>query len=146
MADDDKKGGAAETTTTAPNDFHKFASTAWSQADVAEKYANAENATRPFARIMVEKSGLPSSISSSQEGKEVYNVFDLATGTGAAIQELYDAVPREKWGQLKVLGGDLSAPMLAYLGKRGEKQGWMGLETRVVDGNVRCPLFHPSSL
>jgi ubiquinone/menaquinone biosynthesis C-methylase UbiE len=50
---------------------------------------------------------------------------------------LYDAVPKEKWDELKILGGDVSNSMLAYLKGRGEKEGWKGLETRIVDGNVR---------
>jgi hypothetical protein len=53
---------------------------------------------------------------------------------------LYDAVPKEKWDELKILGGDVSNSMLAYLKGRGEKEGWKGLETRIVDGNVRLPV------
>ena len=101
----------------------------WYDGDVAERYANAENATRPFAKMMVERSGLE-----QQLDKDVH-IFDLATGTGAAIQELYDAVPKEQWGHLKVLGGDVSASMIEYLKRRGEAQGWTGLSVQVVDGN-----------
>lgn len=101
----------------------------WQDADAARKYESAEKATRAFAKIIVEKSGLAKSSSDSY-------IFDLATGSGAAVKELYDAVPKEKWGQLKVLGGDISPIMLGYLTKRGEKEGWTGLETQVLDGNV----------
>ena len=111
------------------SDFKKAVNAAWQKSDIAEKYANAENATRPFTRIVVEKSGLAQSNSSAY-------VFDLATGTGAAIKELYDTVPKENWGQMKVLGGDVSPPMLEYLKKRGEEEGWAGLDTQIVDGNV----------
>lgn len=101
----------------------------WQDASVAERYVNAENATRPACKFIVSKSGL-SDLSSD------VNIFDLATGTGAAVQEIYDAVPKEKWGKVNILGGDVSEPMLAYLKARGEKEGWTGLETRTLDGNV----------
>lgn len=101
----------------------------WQDPDVAKKYANGELATRPYGKIIVEKSGL------AQTNSDAY-IFDLATGTGAAVKELYDAVPKEKWGQLTVLGGDVSPGMLEYLKHRGKQEGWTGLETQVVDGNV----------
>ena len=101
----------------------------WADPEVAERYKTAENASRPFCKIMVEKSGLIESTSKA-------NVFDLATGTGALVKELYDAVPKEKWGNLRVLGGDISESMLESLKKRGESEGWTGLETQVTDGNV----------
>jgi SAM-dependent methyltransferase len=104
------------------------------QAGMAERYVNAENATRPFAKILIEKAGLPTLNKNA-------HVFDLGTGTGAAIQELYDAVPKEKWGDIKVLGGDVSESMLDHLKARGEKAGWTGLETKVLDGNVSPTFF-----
>jgi ubiquinone/menaquinone biosynthesis C-methylase UbiE len=122
----------SEKVTTQMKDTEKL----WQDPGIAERYANAENATRPFAKILMEKAGL------SQLDKPAH-VFDLATGTGAAIQELYDAVPKEKWGDLKVLGGDVSKDMIEYLQARGEKEGWTGLETRVLNGNVR--LFFTST-
>ncbi len=61
-------------------------------------------------------------------------IFDLGCGTGAVEAEIYAAVPKEQWGILKVLAGDISTPMLEYLKARGQEEGWTGLETRVVDG------------
>lgn len=105
----------------------------WGSPGSAARYANAEVASRPFAKIMVEKLDFASL-------DEQINVFDLATGTGIVVQELYDAVPHEKWDHIKVLGADVNREMLEYLKVRGEAQGWKGLETRVVDGNkVRWP-------
>jgi ubiquinone/menaquinone biosynthesis C-methylase UbiE len=103
--------------------------TAWRDPSVAVRYANSENATRPFAKILVDKTNLA-------KATEGVNVFDLATGTGALVAELYAAIPHERWGDVKVLGGDVSASMLAYLKARGEAEGWSGLKTEVVDGNV----------
>jgi hypothetical protein len=111
----------------------------WQDPGIAARYANAENATRPFAKILMEKAGVSTLDKSA-------NVFDLATGTGAAVQELYDAVPKVKWGSLKVLGTDVSEDMLTYLDARREKEGWEGLETRVLDGNVRLFRFTSHSL
>jgi ubiquinone/menaquinone biosynthesis C-methylase UbiE len=101
---------------------------AWHDSAIAQKYVNGEKATRPYAKILVEKSNLA-------DVEDAY-VLDLACGTGAVVQEIYDAVPKEKWDGLKVHGGDVSQPMLDYLKTRGEENGWVGLETGVVDGNV----------
>jgi ubiquinone/menaquinone biosynthesis C-methylase UbiE len=101
-------------------------------AEVAQKYKNAENATRPYAKTIIERSGIAAHLNSGAEA----NVLDFACGTGVVVQELYDTIPKENWEQLKVLGTDISSPMLKFLKARGEKQGWMGLETKVVDGNV----------
>jgi ubiquinone/menaquinone biosynthesis C-methylase UbiE len=118
----------------------------WHDPSVAQRYVNAENATRPFAQILMQKANIHSL------DKDAH-VLDLATGTGAAIAELYNAVPKEKWSHLKVLGADVSQDMLNYLAKRGESEGWTGLETRVVDGNVcfarpsfPLPTFPPATL
>lgn len=114
------------------NDFAHTFKHEWVQdPEIAKKYANAENATQPFGALLVEQSGL------KNLGNEDAHIFDLACGTGAVIQSLYDAVPKENWSQLKILGGDVSPGMLEYLNARKERQGWTGLETRIIDGNVR---------
>jgi 2-polyprenyl-3-methyl-5-hydroxy-6-metoxy-1,4-benzoquinol methylase len=100
----------------------------WHDPSVAERYANAENATKVFAKLVVEKAQLLKD--------ENIHVFDLATGTGVLVKEVYDIVPKERWGNVKVLGGDVSESMLGYLKARGEREGWTGLTTQVVDGNV----------
>jgi ubiquinone/menaquinone biosynthesis C-methylase UbiE len=104
----------------------------WHDPATATAYANAENATRPSARVLVSKANLSAF-------PNPY-IFDLATGTGAAVHEIYAAVPKEQWGKVKVLGGDVSEPMLAYLKAKGEAEGWSGLEVGVVDGKVRLLL------
>ncbi|KAI4952793.1 hypothetical protein J4E91_003267 [Alternaria rosae] len=101
-------------------------------AEAAQKYKNAEKATRPFVRTIVQQSGIAAYLESGAEA----SILDFACGTGVVAQEIYDTVPKEKWGQLKVLGTDISPPMLEYLRARGETQGWMGLDTKIVDGNV----------
>lgn len=107
---------------------------AWHDPNIAARYINAENATRPYAKSLVAKAKL-------SDITEYVNIFDLATGTGAAVQEIYDAVPKELWGKVKVLGGDVSEIMLGYLKERGKNEGWEGLETAKVDGNVGCSTF-----
>jgi SAM-dependent methyltransferase len=113
-------------------------SAAWQKSNIAQKYLNAENATRLYASILVSKSNL-ANITSEDET----HVLDLACGTGATVQEIYDVVPKDKWNGLKVHGGDVSQPMLDYLAGRGRENGWSGLSTGVVDGNVRIS-FPPS--
>jgi len=100
----------------------------WIDKSVAERYANAEHATAPFAALLASKANFASA-------KDI-RVLDLATGTGAAVQEIYSAIPASKRGSVSVTGTDVSAPMLEYLAKRGEKQGWSGLSTQAVNGNV----------
>lgn len=104
--------------------------TAWQQtSDVAQRYKAAENATRPFARLMVQLTEQLTTLKSTP-----VEIFDLACGTGAVEAEIYDSVKKEEWKDLRILGGDISPPMLEYLKQRGEEEGWTGLETRVVDG------------
>lgn len=117
---------SSQMNTLVPSDFLN--------AKAAEQYENAENATRPFAKIIVEKSGIAQLIESGEDVR----VLDFACGTGAVIQEVYDSVPKAKWGQLKVTGTDFSPAMLEYLANRGKREGWTGLDTKIVDGNVSC--------
>ncbi|KAH8640612.1 hypothetical protein IG631_03553 [Alternaria alternata] len=111
------------------------------EAEAAQRYKNAEKATGPYAKTLVGQSGIVAHLDSGAEA----NVLDFACGTGVVVQKLYDTIPKERWGQLKVLGADISPPMLEYLKARGEKQGWMGLETKIVDGNVRFPFLVQAS-
>jgi SAM-dependent methyltransferase len=113
--------------------------TAWrNDPSVAARYANAENATRPFAKRLVAKSGIAAAAAAAAP----IRALDLATGTGALVAELYAAVPQEHWGSMSVLCGDVSASMLAYVQERGQGAGWAGLETGIVDGNVCCAEIH----
>lgn len=105
---------------------------AWNDSDAAERYLIAENATRPFANDMIKSIGL------DRSNGDTY-VFDFACGTGAVAKELYGLTPKEKWGTIKMLGGDISTPMLENLKETSQKEGWTGLSTRVIDANVTDP-------
>lgn len=100
----------------------------WQNKDIAEKYKIAENATFPYAQVMAKKARLDKS--------EDISAFDFACGTGAVTAALYEALPKEKWEKMKVFGGDVSQPMLDYLKERGQKEGWTGLSTGIVDAAV----------
>jgi ubiquinone/menaquinone biosynthesis C-methylase UbiE len=104
---------------------------AWQDPALAEKYALAEVATRPYAETILDKSSVVSNIN---QHNAAVNAFDIGCGTGAVIAALYDQVTKENWDNVKVLGGDISQAMLTYLDKRGEKNGWTGLSTKIVDG------------
>lgn len=104
---------------------------AWLDSSIAEKYKRGEFATKPFADVLVQKSGLTKS-----EAEDGNYVLDIAAGTGAVEAAIYSALPKEKWDALKVLGTDISGPMLEYLKARAETEGWKGVETEIVDGNV----------
>jgi ubiquinone/menaquinone biosynthesis C-methylase UbiE len=110
---------------------HQGKDSVWVDESVAERYANAENATAPFAKLLVSKAKWDGEV----------NAFDLATGTGAAVKAVYEAVPKDKWSSVHVTGTDVSQPMLEYLQHRGEEAGWSGLSTQIVDGNVRYSSF-----
>ena len=97
--------------------------------DVAAKYARAEKATKPFAEIMLQKAGV-----SGFTGNE--QILDIATGTGAVIAALHEAVGKEKQDGLKIVAGDISDSMLEYVGKRAERDGWKGVDLRKINGVV----------
>jgi ubiquinone/menaquinone biosynthesis C-methylase UbiE len=103
----------------------------WQDPAIAESYARAEVATRPYAEIIIDKSCVVSNIN---QHNAAINALDIGCGTGAVIAALYDKVAKENWANVKVLGGDISQAMLTYLDKRGEKNGWTGLTTQIVDG------------
>ncbi|KAF2795216.1 S-adenosyl-L-methionine-dependent methyltransferase [Melanomma pulvis-pyrius CBS 109.77] len=108
---------------------------AWLDSSIAEKYKRGENATKPFADVLVQKSGLTKS-----EAEAGNYVLDIAAGTGAVEAAIYSALPEEKWDTLKVLGTDISGPMLEYLKARAETEGWKGVETAIVDGHdIKLP-------
>ena len=119
----------APSTNTSKSDIDSNITSTWQDSDVAQRYKAAENATRPFAKIMVELSDQLTTIKTTPT-----RILDLACGTGAVEAEIYAAVKKEQWDSLKILAGDISTPMLEYLAKRGESEGWSGLETRVIDG------------
>jgi SAM-dependent methyltransferase len=117
-----------QSTNTSKVNFDSSITTAWQDTDIAQRYKAAENATRPFAKIMVELSDKLTTIKTTPT-----RILDLACGTGAVEAEIYAAIKKEQWDGLKILAGDISEPMLDYLAKRGESEGWSGLETRVMD-------------
>ncbi|KAF2677353.1 S-adenosyl-L-methionine-dependent methyltransferase [Lentithecium fluviatile CBS 122367] len=101
----------------------------WKDDDIAMKYTRAENATGPFADIMVREAGL----GNLRDGEKI-SALDIATGTGAVVAALHDAVGKEKWDQVNVVAGDVSEGMLAYLQKRGAREGWKNVDVRKIDG------------
>lgn len=117
------------TTPTPTADFRET----WKAKGVAEQYKSAENATRPYADLIAQK--IPQS---SLEGD--IHAMDLACGTGAMTAAFYDAIPTAKRDSARVVGADISTDMLAYLEKRGEQEGWKGLETKAMDaGDMMLP-------
>ncbi|KAJ4299876.1 hypothetical protein N0V90_005123 [Kalmusia sp. IMI 367209] len=114
-------------------DIAKAVELGWQADDIAAKYARGEAATRPYASIFLDKASI-ADISSD------IHALDIGCGTGSVVAELYGKVPKEKWGKVSVLGGDISESMLKYLKERGEKEGWTGLKVDKVDGaNIQLP-------
>lgn len=112
--------------TTSESHAHMM-QTGWKSDGIAEKYARAETATRPYAEIFLSKAKL------TEPNREI-NALDIGCGTGAVIAALYDTVPKERWDNVKVLAGDISEDMLAYVRDRATKNGWPGVTTKVVNG------------
>ncbi|OSS52619.1 hypothetical protein B5807_02489 [Epicoccum nigrum] len=103
--------------------------------DVARRYAIAERATRPFAAMMVQlaRELAPPSLT-HKEGDSV-DVFDLGCGTGAVEAEVYGALGSGSGTDgVRILAGDVSAPMLSYLSARAADEGWAGVDVQTVDG------------
>lgn len=102
----------------------------WQQStDIAQRYKMAENATRPFARTMVDLTEQLTTIKTTP-----VEILDLGCGTGAVVAEIYASLKKEQWNDVSILAGDVSPAMLEYLAKRGEEEGWVGLTTKIVDG------------
>ncbi|KAJ8118947.1 hypothetical protein OPT61_g147 [Boeremia exigua] len=120
---------ATQNPSTQSEDRSSSLQSAWQNPEAANRYKNAENATRPFAKIMVDLSEQLTTLKSTP-----VSIFDLACGTGAVEAELYAAVPKDQWSDLQILAGDISEPMLEYLAQRGKEEGWSGLQTKIVDG------------
>ncbi|KAF1978727.1 S-adenosyl-L-methionine-dependent methyltransferase [Bimuria novae-zelandiae CBS 107.79] len=113
-----------------PSDMLKTAEAGWHDDDIAQKYARAEAATRPYASLFLEKAKFVSNMTTSDAA---IHALDLGCGTGAVTATIYETVPRAHWPKLHVLAGDISEPMLSYLSARGEKAGWPNLTTQIVD-------------
>jgi SAM-dependent methyltransferase len=97
---------------------------------IGSEYKSAETFTRPFADLLIQKSGL-----ATHTGP--LSILDLGCGTGVVPASIYEtSIPKEKWGSVHLLAGDISESMLEYLKARAEEGGWPGLETRVVDATV----------
>ncbi|KAF2119555.1 S-adenosyl-L-methionine-dependent methyltransferase [Lophiotrema nucula] len=109
-------------------DLHKLTRGGWADDEAVARYARAEKLTGLFAQTLIDKSGIVSA-------KDDVSAFDLATGTGIVVAKLYENLSKEQKAKLKVLGGDVSEPMLKFLKKRAEHVDWPGFETKVVDGN-----------
>ncbi|KAL1596483.1 hypothetical protein SLS60_009129 [Paraconiothyrium brasiliense] len=118
-------------TTQKANDLQKNIREGWQDSSIAEKYARAETATHPYANIIIDKASIASNITNHNS---TVNALDFGCGTGIVTAVLYEAVPKEKWNNVEVLGGDISPHMLDYLRGRGAKNGWTGLTTQIVDG------------
>ncbi|KAF3003194.1 hypothetical protein E8E13_009523 [Curvularia kusanoi] len=103
-----------------------------SDPNIAARYKAAENATRPFAKIMVE---LSTQLAPSTQDKEApVEIFDLGCGTGAVEAEIYASRNGLEKRALDILAGDISPPMLAYLAERAKEEGWEGVQTQIFDG------------
>lgn len=114
-----------------PKDESESVTSTWQKSsDIAELYKAVEAATRPFAKLMVELTEHLTTLKSTP-----VEIFDLGCGTGAVEAEIYDSVPKEAWKDLKVLAGDISPAMLAYLEQRGKEEEWSNMTTAVVDGS-----------
>ncbi|KAF2263051.1 S-adenosyl-L-methionine-dependent methyltransferase [Lojkania enalia] len=114
---------------TAANKIASASVQSWNSGKVVQQYTRVEDVTRHFAESVVKRSGI-----SRFNGDA--NVVDLGTGTGIVVAKIYEALPKERWDGIRILGGDVSREMLAYLKGRAQVEGWRGLETEVVDGNA----------
>ncbi|KAF1955046.1 S-adenosyl-L-methionine-dependent methyltransferase [Byssothecium circinans] len=113
----------------------------WQDDDTATKYALAERATAPYAGTMIQNTKLAQFIEAGNKA----HVLDLACGTGVVTAALYDAVPKSRWDDVKVLCGDGSESMLKFLKGRAEREGWVGVRTEVVDRRSLTLTLPPST-
>ncbi|KAL8829680.1 MAG: hypothetical protein Q9170_006067 [Blastenia crenularia] len=112
---------------TTPSTNNDWTSSFFKQADMGRRYKNAEIATGPFARTMIEKSGLLTST------EDHLTILDNACGTGVVAAALHEVLGSEVKEKMELTCGDFSEPMLEAVRERMGKEGWVNTEARMVD-------------
>ncbi|KAL8992036.1 MAG: hypothetical protein Q9169_007428 [Polycauliona sp. 2 TL-2023] len=112
---------------TKSNDAGSFASTFFNNPEMARRYRNAEVATGPFGRDLIEKAGLLA------PNLDNITILDNACGTGVVSAALQEMLPAPTKGRMKLTMGDFSEPMLKVAKERSVTEGWAHTEGRIVD-------------
>ncbi|KAL9619715.1 MAG: hypothetical protein Q9204_008276 [Flavoplaca sp. TL-2023a] len=107
-----------------------FTETFFHNTEIGQRYKNAEVATGPFGRHLIEKAGLLS------QNLDNLTILDNACGTGVMSAALHEMLPMSTKSTMKLTMGDFSEPMLKVANDRCASQGWVHTEGRIVDAQV----------
>lgn len=77
-----------------------------------------------------------SQINLGKNTTEPFSLLDQGCGMGVVASLLNETVPREVLGRCTVLCGDFSGPLVGFVSKRIEKEGWVSTRAEVVDAQV----------
>ena len=67
---------------------------------------------------------------------EPFRLLEQGCGMGVVAPLLNEAVPREVLEKSSILCGDFSEPLVEFVKKRIEKEGWINTKAEVVDSQV----------
>lgn len=92
--------------------------------------AQVEHSSVPLARNMLHKIGL------DETATAPFHLVDLGCGMGVVGPLLSETVPKSVLEKSKVLCADASEVLVDGVRRRIQKEGWIGMEARVVDAQV----------
>ncbi|GAD93840.1 UbiE/COQ5 family methyltransferase, putative [Paecilomyces variotii No. 5] len=99
----------------------------WEDPGFASRYRFAEVITGPYAKLLVEQTG----IQSTKERPLV--ILDNACGTGVVADKLQRSLDEEAISNMQLTCADISEVMLGITKKRIQEEGWKNVETKIVD-------------
>ncbi|KAJ9284827.1 hypothetical protein DTO021C3_7573 [Paecilomyces variotii] len=99
----------------------------WEDPTFASRYRFAEGITGPYAKHLVEQSG----IQSIKERPLI--ILDNACGTGVVADNLHELLDEEAKNNMQLTCADVSEVMLEITKRRIQEEGWKNTETKVVD-------------
>lgn len=98
---------------------------------IGERYKGVERATGPFARSLLQQTGLPQAANNAP-----LVILDNACGTGVISAQLYEMLDEDRRAKVQVICGDYSEQMVRAVRQRIEESGWKGATARLVDAQV----------
>ncbi|KAI4142709.1 MAG: hypothetical protein L6R39_004840, partial [Caloplaca ligustica] len=115
---------------TKPQQNNEWTEAFFKQGDTARRYKNAEIATGPFAKVLVEEAGLLDPLPPDQK----LTILDNACGIGAVAAALHEMLdPETVRERMELTCGDFAEPMLKAVGERIEENGWVNTKVKLVD-------------
>lgn len=105
--------------------------------DFVSRYRLAEQVTGPFARVLVDHSGV------AQSSRRPLVILDNACGTGVVGDALYHSLDPSARDSLELTCGDISPGLVKYIEEKIQDVGWKNAQARLVDAqDTGLPSHH----